>query len=73
MGNARNAERHSKENTTREGSSLDELIGQWSAATADICTVRVPASHFAKVNSRHLVRAHCNSHRELSVLALLYA
>ncbi len=26
-----------------EGSSLDELIGQWSAATADICTVRVPS------------------------------
>ncbi len=61
MENAWNAERHYKENTAGDGSSLDELLEQWRTATVDIChTVRVPASHLAQMNFRCVVRAHRN-------------
>ncbi len=55
MENARDGEQHSKENTVGHGSSLDELLGQWRAATANIRAVCVPTSNLAKVNSRRLV------------------
>ncbi len=73
MENAGDAERYSKEKTAGEGSSLEEFLEQWRTATANIRAILAPASHLAKVNSRRLVRAHGNSHRELIVLALLHA
>ncbi len=67
----RDAERHSKEAAAGKGSSSDELLAQWRAATADICAVCIPASHLAQMNSWRIVQPHRNRPRELSLLALL--